>query len=205
VALGPLVAAWGWRRVAHSQARGRAGGSGVGFAALAAGVALTFACLAGLLFPLQIEAGPIGISTNGIRPRLWASAWAAVTAAPAFGVGASPFLARLSPIPGLAGIGGLWEAHSVYVGVLGQFGLVGTAILGAGIGLLVRGVAVLGATNESGTVHRGRCAILLALGAVALHGVFSGSEDFRHVWMLFGLMGLTIVRDTGRAGREGPR
>ena len=43
---------------------------------------------------------------------------------------------------------------------------------------------------------RERTALLVAIMAVAVHGVVTASEDFRHLWALMGMVGLAM--DTSR-------
>lgn len=145
--------------------------------------------LAGLLFPLRTDLFGIEIVTNGIRPHIWASAAQAYLDSPLVGMGASPVVAHAaSPlVPGGAPLG--WDAHSLYLSVLTQFGLPGVLLFGAGVVLLIRTLRCAEASRE-------RTALLVAILAVAMHGVVTASEDFRHLWALMGMVGLAM--DTSR-------
>jgi len=147
------------------------------------GAAILAVTLAGIVFPLRIDAFGIEIVTNGIRPHIWASAAQAYLDSPLVGIGASPVVAHAaSPlVPGGAPL--IWDAHSLYLSLLTQFGLPGVLLFGAGAVLLIR-------TLWCAEASRGRTALLVAVLAVAMHGVVTASEDFRHLWALVGIMGL---------------
>ena len=76
-----------------------------------------------------------------------------------------------------------WDAHNLYLSLLGQYGLAGFALITGAVVTLVR------ALIRDGTARR-KAALLLALFAVAVHGIAVASEDFRHVWALLGMVGL---------------
>ncbi len=90
--------------------------------------------------------------------------------------------AAVDPMAVAAGIA-FWDAHNLYLSVLGQFGIAGLALLLAALALLIREVLRQGAT-------RARIALLTALFAAGVHGIAISSEDFRHLWALLGLVGL---------------
>ncbi len=182
IGLGFLLGAWAlWGRW------GRAPGArrlrlGVG----ALGALLFVGTFSGMLFPLELGGGPLSVSTDGMRAWIWASASRAFLEAPVLGVGAAPFLAET---PGPV----LWDAHSLYLSLPGQFGLVGALLWGTGVGILVYRLAIRVGT---GRVHGG---LLAALGAVAFHGVGAAVEDFRHVWLLLAICGLAALQDNAPA------
>jgi hypothetical protein len=153
----------------------------LGVAVRIGGALLASVALVGVLVPVRLDVADWAVRTGAIRPALWTSALAAVVTAPLMGVGAAPFLAT-APDP----MGGpelyVWDAHQAYLSVLGQFGVVGGALLGAGVLLIVR--ALLAARPS-----RARIATLAALAGVAAHGFLVANEDFRHVWALLGLAG----------------
>ncbi len=149
------------------------------------GALVVLGALVGVLVPLELEVGGWSIRVGAVRPAIWASALAAVSSSPLIGVGAAPFLAR-APHP-MGGPGPyLWDAHQAYLSVLGQFGVVGAALMGAGIALVAR--ALLGAPPS-----RYRAATLAALSGVAAHAFLVANEDFRHLWALLGLAGAVGV------------
>jgi len=153
---------------------------------VAGGVAIATMTLVGLLMPMGYSVGSLSVSASGIRPAIWASAWQAVLESPLAGVGASPYLAEAAdPLTG-SGAESLWDAHSLYLSLVGQFGVVGLALFLGAVAILVR------ALIREGTTRR-HAALLAALFAVAVHGVTVASEDFRHVWALLGLVGLAGV------------
>ena len=152
-----------------------------------AGAAAAAIALAGVLVPVDVDLAGLSIRTGAIRPAIWASALGAVATAPLLGVGAAPFLAR-APDP----MGGpelyVWDAHQAYLSVLGQFGVVGAALLAAGAALVVRALL-------RSPASRARTATLGALAAVAAHGFLVANEDFRHAWALLGLAGALAEGD----------
>ncbi len=137
-----------------------------------------------MLYRIEVLSGVHVIATDGLRPRFWGSAWEAFRRAPLFGSGGTPF-------PAWVGERG-WDAHSVPLAILSQYGVAGALILGSGVWLLVLGVLSAGDTHAP--VQRNRMAALAALAAVAIHGIVAGSEDFRHVWLLMGMMGTWAAR-----------
>jgi O-antigen ligase len=99
--------------------------------------ALTAAALVGVLVPLELDLPGLPLRTGAIRPAIGSSALTAVAASPLVGVGAAPFRAAAPDPMGGPGLY-VWDAHHAYLSVLGQFGLVGAALLAAGAALCVR-------------------------------------------------------------------
>lgn len=152
----------------------------------ALGVVVAVVTCLGVLLNLEVRVNGMELVTAGIRPAIWRSSLAAVMAAPVLGVGASPYLARAAdPLQG--GAVSLWDAHNAYLSVLGQFGVVGLLLVGGGVWLVVSSVWRAAARS------RFRFAVLTAIGAAAVNGLFSASEDMRHLWVLLGLAGLAMV------------
>ena len=150
---------------------------------LVAGVTIFTTTLMGLLLPMGFNLGGLSISASGIRWGIWASAWQAVLESPLAGVGASPYLAEaMDPLSGSSTLSP-WDAHNLYLSLLGQYGLVGFALITGAVVILVRALIRAGTTRRN-------AALLLALFAVAVHGIAVASEDFRHVWALLGMVGL---------------
>lgn len=152
-------------------------------ALVTAGVLLFVLTLMVVLLPLDIVLGDATLVTGGLRPRIWESVLQAGAASPLAGVGASPWLAAAVDPMAVGGSLAYWDAHNIYLSVLGQFGIAGLTLLVAAIALLVCEVLRQGPT-------RARIALLTALLAVSAHGVAIASEDFRHLWALLGLVGL---------------
>ncbi len=150
----------------------------------AAGLVLVAGGVAAVLKPLAFRLGPLALRTGAVRPAIWVSSLRAVATAPLLGVGAAPYLAE-APDPLDAGVVRLWDAHDTYLSVVGQFGAVGLVLLAAGVLLLV---AALVRRRPS----RVRTALLGALAAVAVHGLFVAGEDFRHWWALAALVGCWV-------------
>jgi len=141
--------------------------------------------LAGLLLPMGVDFAGLTITGSGIRPSIWASALEAFKEAPIGGVGASPFLAVVAdPLGGAAAAS--WDAHNIYLSILGQFGLLGMALFAGAIFVLTRTLVREGTTRK----HAVLVVVLLAAGA---HGIAIASEEFRHLWALLGLVGLVGV------------
>ena len=150
------------------------------------GVLLFTMTLAGLLLPMGADIAGLSITGSGIRPAIWGSALEAFKEAPIGGVGASPFLAvAADPLDPLSGTG-RWDAHNVYLSILGQFGLVGAALLVGAVVALTRTLVRVGATRR-------RAVLVIALLAAGVHGVAIANEEFRHLWALLGLIGLASV------------
>ena len=167
---------------------------------LAAGVTIFTTTLMGLLLPMGFDLGGVSISVSGIRLGIWASAWQAVLESPLAGVGASPYLAEaMDPLSGSSTLSP-WDAHNLYLSLLGQYGLAGFALITGAVVILVR------ALIRDGTTRR-NAALLLALFAVAVHGVAVASEDFRHIWALLGMVGLAAMPEwaQGRWWKAGGR
>ena len=151
-----------------------------------AGVALFTMTFMGILLPMGFDFAGLSISASGIRPAIWSSAWEAVRESPLAGVGASPYLAEAAdPVSNTSSLA-LWDAHNLYLSLLGQFGLVGFGLIFGAVAVLVRALV------REGTTRR-HAALLVALFAVAVHGVTVASEDFWHVWALLGMVGLAGV------------
>ena len=150
------------------------------------GVALFTLSFMWVLLPMGLEVGGLSVSVSGIRPAIWSSAWEAVLDSPLAGVGASPYLAEVADPLNNEGAVALWDAHNVYLSILGQFGLVGFLLISGAVVMLVRALV------RDGTSRR-HAALLVALFAVAVHGVAVASEDFRHVWALLGMVGLASI------------
>ncbi|NIP59287.1 MAG: hypothetical protein GWM92_13320 [Gemmatimonadetes bacterium] len=205
LALGVLLLVWG-RRVARDARRG-AGSTGASLRAVllrGAGAALAGVVLAALLVPLRAGVGDLRIATSAIRPLIWASSLEAVLAAPAVGVGSAPYLAEAADPLSVSSGPALWDAHNVYLSVLGQFGAVGFVILTAALWLLVRhlrrgspggegpDLAVVSGVSGSSPPgpalrHRARVALIGALLAMGVHGLAVAGEDLRHWWAVLGI------------------
>ena len=152
-------------------------------ALITAGVLLFAATLMVVLLPIDVRVGGTTLVMGGLRPRIWESVARMVVESPLAGVGGSPWLgAAVDPMAVAAGMA-FWDAHNLYLSVLGQFGIAGLALLLAALVLLIREVLRQGAT-------RVRVALLTALFAAGVHGIAISSEDFRHLWALLGLVGL---------------
>ena len=150
------------------------------------GIILFTMTLAALLLPMGVDVAGLSITGSGIRPAIWASALEAFKEAPIGGVGARPFLAAAADPLSATNAMAAWDAHNIYLSILGQFGLVGAALFtGAGV-VLTWTLFREGATR--------RHAVLLgALLAAGIHGVAIANEEFRHLWALLGLVGLAGV------------
>ncbi len=153
---------------------------------LMAGVALFAVSFLGIMLEMTLEVGGLSIEASGIRPSIWASAWEAVLESPLVGVGASPYLAQAADPLGGSSYLELWDAHSLYLSLLGQFGIVGFLLLLGAVVVLARAMVREGITRR-------HAALLVALVAVAIHGLTVASEDFRHIWALLGLVGLASL------------
>ena len=155
------------------------------------GVVLFTVTLAGLVVPLGVDIAGLSVAGTGLRPVIWASAWDAVKESLIGGVGASPYLAIIAdPLAPTSPVA-RWDAHNVYISVLGQYGVVGFVLLGGAVTVLVR-------TLIRGGVTRRHSMLLVALLAVGIHGISVANEEFRHVWALLGLVGLASVPDWAR-------
>ena len=150
------------------------------------GVILFTMTLAGLLLPMGVGVGGLSITGSGIRPTIWLSALEAFKEAPIGGVGASPTLAVAADPLSSTSASALWDAHNVYLSILGQFGLVGAALLAGALTVLI------GTLVREGTTRR-HAVLVVALLAVGVHGVAVANEEFRHLWALLGLVGLAGV------------
>ncbi len=150
------------------------------------GVVLFTMTLAGLLLPMGVDVAGFSFTGSGIRPAIWASALEAFKEAPIGGVGASPYLAAAADPFDTASAMSFWDAHNVYLSILGQFGLVGAALLAGAVGVLARTLVREGAT-------RNHSVLVVVLLAVGVHGVAVANEEFRHLWALVGLVGLAGV------------
>ena len=150
------------------------------------GIILFTTTLAALILPMGVDVVGLSITGSGIRPTIWASALEAFKEAPIGGVGASPFLAVAADPLGAVSVMAEWDAHNIYLSILGQFGLVG-ATLFAGAGVVLTWTLF-----REGATHR-HAVLLVALLAAGIHGVAVASEEFRHLWALLGLVGLAGV------------
>lgn len=218
---GVLLVAWG-RRITGAPRRGTVEGGRsrwVGWALRGSGAVLSGIVLAGLVTAIRIGARGVELTTSGIRPRIWASAVGAVLEAPLIGVGAAPYLAQAVDPADPSGGPVLWDAHSVYLSVLGQYGVVGFALLGGGVWLLVRrlrrpggggeepDLAVVGDDPTAGPPppllrDRARRALLGAIIAFAVHGFVIAGEDLRHWWAVLGIAAMTGSRWRDGAARR---
>ena len=150
------------------------------------GVILFTMTLAGLLVPMAVDVAGLSITGNGIRPTIWLSALEAFKEAPIAGVGARPFLAVAADPLSSTSAAALWDAHNVYLSILGQFGLVGAALLAGALTVVIRTLVTEGTTRR-------HAVLVVAMLAVGVHGVAAANEEFRHVWALLGLVGLAGV------------
>ena len=150
------------------------------------GVILFTMTLAGLLLPMGFDVAGLSIAGSGIRPTIWVSALESFKEAPIGGVGASPFLAVAADPFSSASAAALWDAHNVYLSILGQFGLVGAALFAGALAVLTRTLV------QEGTTRR-HAVLVVALLAVGAHGIAIANEEFRHLWALLGLVGLAGV------------
>ena len=124
------------------------------FALVVVGILLFTMTLAGLLLPMGVEVAGLSITGSGIRPAIWASALEAFKEAPVGGVGASPVLAvAADPLADLSAVN-FWDAHNVYLSILGQFGLVGAALALTPMFLLGRLKELSPGRYEGATVTR---------------------------------------------------
>ena len=158
------------------------------FLFLIGGVILFTMTVAGLVLPLGVDIAGLSITGSGLRPNIWASAWDAVNEALIGGIGASPHLAAIADPLNPTSPPALWNAHNLYINVLGQYGAVGFVLLGGAVTVLVRTLIREGITRRHSM-------LLVALLAVGIHGISVANEEFRHVWALLGLVGLAGVPD----------
>ncbi len=150
------------------------------------GVLLFTVTLAGLALPMAVDVAGVSLTGSGIRPAIWGSALEAFKEAPIGGVGASPTVAVAIDPFDATDVMSSWDAHNIYLSILGQFGLVGAALLGGAVAVLVRTLARAGAMRK-------HAVLLVALLAVGIHGIAIANEEFRHLWALLGLVGLAGV------------
>ena len=135
---------------------------------------------------MAVDVAGVSLTGSGIRPAIWGSALEAFKEAPIGGVGASPTLAvAVDPFDATDAMSS-WDAHNIYLSILGQFGLVGAALLAGAIAVLARTLARAGATRK-------HAVLLVALLAVGIHGIAIANEEFRHLWALLGIVGLAGV------------
>ena len=183
------------------------------------GAAVVAAVSAGAVMPLDLSVGGLEFTTTGLRLHIWAGAAEAIRQAPLLGVGAAPYLAAAVE-PGFESVGPvLWDAHQALLSVLGQFGIVGLLLWTGMIVAFLRdvrrpvedppgGTAPISGAEPgptSGAAERMlEWAVIAALLGAAAHGVFTASEEFRHLWVLLGLVPLRSPRRPG-AGGGGPR
>ena len=150
------------------------------------GIILFTMTLAALLLPMGVDVAGLSITGSGIRPTIWASALETFKEAPIGGVGARPFLAVAADPLSATSAAAVWDAHNIYLSILGQFGLVGAALFAGG------GLVLTWTLFREGATSR-HAVLLVALLAAGIHGVASASEEFRHLWALVGLVGLAGV------------
>lgn len=148
-----------------------------------AGVVLVVGSLWGLMVPLDVTFGRFSIQTDGLRPAIWASSIQRIGEAPLTGVGATPSVATVSDVNTVGNPVRGWDAHNLYLSLFAQFGLVGFGLFMGAVGLLVTELLRQGSS-------RAHMALVAAVIAVAVHGMFIASEDFRHLWAFLGLLGL---------------
>ena len=161
------------------------------FLLVVTGVILFTMTLWGLVLPMGVDVAGLSVTASGIRPAIWSSALEAFKEAPIGGVGADPFLAvAADPLDGTSATA-LWDAHNIYLSILGQFGLVGAALLGGAVAVIAWRLVRTGATRK-------HAVLLVALLAAGVHGVAVASEEFRHLWALLGLIGLAGVPQWAR-------
>lgn len=201
LAAGVLVLGQGLRR----RRRTAPGGNGLSWLLVAVGAATAAATAAGMLFSMNLSLGPVEIATGGIRPRIWGSALGAFLESPILGVGGSPYLAEAAEPLDPGQVAYLWDAHSSYLSVMGQYGLVGTALLGAGLWVLVRAVLRIPSGGSGAAGPRLRPALLAGLLAMAVHSTAIAGEDFRHWWAWLGVsaLGVGSVAGPGEPGTPG--
>lgn len=156
VAAGTLLLLWG-RRLSSSRAGQARNGIMPPLLPLllrGGGALVTATTLAALVFPLRLGWGDVRLVTSGIRVRIWEDALRAFLSSPIAGVGAAPVLADavdpVDPGPGLQ----LWDAHSAYLSVMGQFGLVGTLLVAGAAFFVVRGLLRSRGAVSTGTIRR---------------------------------------------------
>lgn len=186
-----------------SRSGGRAGASAL---RRVVGGGLLAVTLVGVLVPVRVGGGSVAVTTSGLRPDIWASAAEAVRTAPALGVGAAPYLAA-APDPGRPGTGPiLWDAHSLPLSLLGQFGVVGFGLFVAGaLPLALRPVGA--GKGVGGEAERLRLAVAVMMGALAVQSLLNATEDMRHAWLLLGMAASwekdlpTAAAPDGAAGR----
>ncbi|MEX2526849.1 MAG: O-antigen ligase family protein [Gemmatimonadota bacterium] len=189
LALGSVLALVAWRHTRRPW-RTRAGSALSGMV-LAAAVLFTASVAWALTQPMAVKVPWGTVSTDGNRWGIWSSAWQAVRTAPFMGVGSSPYLAEtFHPYS-------LWDAHSTYLSVAGQYGLVGLLLLLAGVGRLwwesrrLSPLASQGRGSHGSQPPAGWAPTVgLALLAAAVHGLVISGEDFRHHWALLALLAM---------------
>lgn len=164
----------------HGMRRGRRLGLRI------AGLALVAVTLIGTLVPVRVGPEAAAITTSGVRPAIWSSAAEAFLADPLKGVGAAPYLARAEdPVQPEAGEL-LWDAHSLPLSLLGQFGVVGFGLFIVGMALVV---VRLRADRETraGDGPRLRVALAVLVAGMVLQALLTASEEIRHSWVLVGM------------------
>lgn len=113
-----------------------------------------------------------GTGAPGIRARIWASAAQTIAAHPLTGVGPAAPVA-VAGWPGPDDPPRVWDAHATWLNVAAQYGLPALAAFACVFALTLR--------RASPRLLRA------ALIATAFDAVTIDVEDFRHVWLLFGL------------------
>jgi hypothetical protein len=166
-----------------------------------AGLLLLVGTLVGAVVPLEVGASGAVLTTSGVRPAVWESAADAVTEAPIVGVGAAPYLARaVDPLRPEAGPL-LWDAHSLPLSLVGQFGVVGLALFTIGVGGIVRRLRHHD-RSERGDGPRLRRALVVVAAAAGLHSLMAATEEMRHLWILLGMAAGWGVWRRGMAAPE---
>jgi O-antigen ligase len=156
------------------------------FLLVVTGVVLFTMTLAALVLPMSVDVAGLSLTASGIRPAIWSSALEVFNEAPIGGVGASPFFALAADPFDPTRPTQLWDAHNIYLSILGQFGLVGAALFGGAVIVCTSTLVRAGATRK-------HAVLLVALLAAGIHGVAVANEEFRHLWALLGLIGLAGV------------
>ena len=156
------------------------------FLLVVVGVVLFTMTLAGLVLPMGVDVAGLSLTASGIRPAIWSSALEVFKEAPIGGVGANPVFAFAADPLDATRPGQLWDAHSIYLSILAQFGLIGAALLGGAVAVLASTLVRTGATRR-------HAVLLVAMFVAGVHGVSVASEEFRHLWALLGLIGLAGI------------
>jgi len=143
---------------------------------------------------------------KGPRVATWLSAAGTVERYPVTGIGYGNLVARkpdlerwltepmLAPFRAPFATRNL-EAHDLWLNVAGQSGLVGLAAFAFLLWRVLRGASIRPLPGGGPLAALPAAALLAAVGAIGFHGLFAGVEEFRHVWVLLGLLAAaTAVR-----------